>query len=93
MATANARIPVLVTETQKADILHKAEAAGLSMGEYMRRAAEAFHPSQDEPVLDVMLDQMIQATDRAQQAIDDALKFVAESNLRIAELEAQRKAS
>lgn len=93
MATANARIPVLVTQAQKADILQKAKAAGLSIEEYMRRAAEAFHPSKDELVLDAVLDQMIESTNRAQQAIDDALKIVAESNRRIAEIEAQRKAS
>lgn len=93
MATATARIPVLVTKTEKARIVKKAKAAGLSTGEYMRKAAESFRPSEDDEALEAMIDQMLKATERADRAIDDALIFVAESNKRIAAMESNTKAS
>lgn len=93
MATATARIPVLVTDAEKARIVKKAKAAGLSTGEYMRRAAASFRASEDDKALEAMIDQMLKATVRADRAIEDALKFVAESNKRIAAMESQRDAS
>jgi hypothetical protein len=59
----------------------------------MRRAAESFRPSEDDSVLEGMINQMLKATELAEQAIDDALDFVAESNRRIAEMEAQSRIS
>ena len=91
MATATARVPVLMTETEKARIVKKARQAGISTGEYMRRAADSFSPSNDDTVLENMIDQMLKATERAEKAIDDVLEYVAVSNQRIAEMEAQRK--
>ena len=91
MATATARVPVLMTEDEKRRIVKKAQQAGLSTGEYMRRAAKSFHPSDDDSVLEGMINQMLKATERAEQAIDDALDFVAESNQRIARMEARGK--
>ncbi len=93
MATATARIPVLVTKTEKARIVKMAKAAGLSTGEYMRRAAASFRPSEDDKALEAMIDQMLKATEQAERAIEDALKFVAESNKRITAMESNRKAS
>ncbi len=93
MATATARISVLVTDAEKARIVKKAKAAGLSTGEYMRRAAASFRASEDDKALEAMIDQMLKATLRADRAIEDALKFVAESNKRIAAMESQRDAS
>lgn len=93
MATATARIPVLLTKTEKARIVKRAKAAGLSTGEFMRRAAASFRPAEDNETLEAMIDQMLKATESADRAIDDALKFVAESNKRIAAMEADTKAS
>jgi len=46
MATATARVPVLMTQAEKERIVKKAIEAGLSTGEYMRRAADSFHPDE-----------------------------------------------
>jgi hypothetical protein len=93
MTTATARIPVLMTVKEKLQIAKKAKEAGMSMGEYLRRAAESFRPSEDDKALVAMIDQMAKATDRADQAIEAALDFVDASNLRIAAMEAKRKAA
>ena len=93
MATATARVPVLMTEAEKARIVEKAQQAGLSTGEYMRRAAQSYHPSEDDRILERMIEQMLKATERAEQAIGDALKFVAASEERIAAMEARRQVS
>ena len=45
MSVANERIPVLVSRQEKAEIAKKAKAAGLSMGEYLRRGAKAYRSS------------------------------------------------
>jgi hypothetical protein len=91
MAMATERIPVLVTPKEKALIATRAKEAGLSMSEYLRRAAASFRPSEDERVLEGMIEQMIKTTKRANRAVDEALAFVEASNRRIAALEAQRR--
>ena len=91
MTTATARVPVLMTAKEKTQIARKAKEAGISMGEYLRRAAESFRPSEDDKALEAMIDQMLKATERTDQAIEDALAFVEKSNRRIAVMEAQRK--
>lgn len=96
MATATERIPVLVTSTEKGQIAKMAKAAGLSMGEYFRRAAAAFQPTEDQKMLEGMIDQMNKTTAQANAAIDQALAFVEASNKRIAIMErkaAERKAA
>jgi len=93
MTTATERIPVLVTPAEKKQIARMAKAAGLSMGEFLRRAAASFHPSDDDQILDGMIGQMVKTTARANAAIDDALSFVAASNKRIKALEAKKKAA
>lgn len=96
MATATERIPVLVTSTEKGQIAKMAKAAGLSMGEYFRRAAAAFQPTEDQKMLEGMIDQMNKTTAQANAAIDQALAFVEASNKRIAVMErkaAERKAA
>lgn len=91
MTTATARVPILMTAKEKARIVKRAKEAGLSMGEYLRRAAESFRPSEDDKALEAMIDQMLKATKRAEQAIDEALAFVEASNRRIAAMEVKRK--
>lgn len=93
MATATQRIPVLVTVREKARIAKMAKAAGLSMGEYFRRAAASFHPSEDDLMLAGMIEQMVKTTAHASAAIDDALAYVDASNKRIDALESRRKAA
>ncbi len=90
MATANQRIPVLMTATEKTRIAKRAKQAGLSMGEFMRRAAASYRAQEDEQALDAMIDQMLKATDRAERAIDAAMEFVAASNQRIEQLEGRK---
>ncbi len=91
MSTANQRIPVLVTAAEKTRIAKRAKQTGLSVGEYMRRAAASYSPSEDDSTLIAMIDQMLKATDRAENAIDDAMAFVESSNKRIARMEAKHK--
>ncbi|PIV89389.1 MAG: hypothetical protein COW48_00705 [Hydrogenophilales bacterium CG17_big_fil_post_rev_8_21_14_2_50_63_12] len=92
MASATERIPVLVTRQEKGQIAAMAKAAGMSMGEFLRRAAASFRPSEDDRVLEGMIEQMAMATAQANAAIDDALAFVEASNRRIEALEARRAA-
>lgn len=92
MATATERIPVLVTPQEKARIAMMAREANLSMGEYLRRAAASFSPSEDEKLLLGMIDQMTATTANASKAIDKALAFVAESEARIEAQEREARA-
>lgn len=93
MGTANHRIPVLVTEKEKAQIARSAKKAGLSMGEFLRRAAASYNTSEseDEAALLSMIEQMLKATASAEAAIDDAIAFVEESNQRIEQKEQQHR--
>jgi hypothetical protein len=96
MTTATQRIPVLVTQAEKNQIARMAKDSGLSMGEFLRRAATAFRPTEDEKMLVGMIDQMNKTTAQANEAIDKALSFVEASNKRIAAMEhkaSQRKAA
>jgi hypothetical protein len=87
MATVTERIPVLVSAAEKSQIAGMAKAAGLSMGEYLRRAASAFRPSDEDQILEGMIDQMHKTTAQAGDAIEAALQMVAASNKRIAAME------
>lgn len=92
MGTATERIPVLVSAAEKHQIARMAKEAGLSMGEYLRRAAASFRPSEDEELIEGMIDQMLKTTAKASAAIDEAIAFVEASNRRIARLERKGKA-
>ena len=76
MATATERIPVLVTSKEKNKIAAMAKNAGISMGELLRRAASSYRPSEEDRVLEGMIDQMNKTTSQANAAIDKALAFV-----------------
>jgi hypothetical protein len=89
MATATERIPVLVTAAEKGLIAQMANAAGMSMGEFLRQAASSFRPNEDEKALEGMINQMNKTTAQANAAIDEALAFVEVSNRRIAAMERQ----
>ena len=87
---ATARITVLMTAQAKARIARRAKSAGLSLGEYFRRAAAAFPPSGVELSQECLLDQLCAATERANAVIEDALDFVDASNRRIATMETHK---
>ena len=87
MSTATERIPILVTSQEKERIVKRASEAGLSTGEFLRRAAASFSPDDDAEMLLGMIDQMIKTTAKASAAIDDAMQFVDASNKRMALLE------
>jgi hypothetical protein len=87
MATATERIPVLVTAAEKGFIAKMAKDAGLSMGEFLRRAASSYRSSEEDQALAGMIDQMNKTTAQAGAAIDEALVFVEASNKRIAAME------
>lgn len=86
MSTATERIPVLVTKAQKQRLTARAKAAGLSTGEFLRRAGEGYSPSEDEALLEGLLNQVAKTTKQAEKAIDDALAYVAASEKRLAKL-------
>ena len=90
MTTTTQRIPVLVTAAEKLQIAKMAKDTGVSMGEFLRRAAASFSPLQDDTVIEGMIVQMLKTTKAANHALDDALAYVEKSNRRIAAMEAKR---
>jgi Mobilization protein NikA len=89
MPAATERIPVLVTPTEKCRIAKMARDAGISMGEFLRRAATAYRPPEEDRLLEGMIDQMNKTTMQASASIDEALAYVDASNKRIAEMESK----
>lgn len=87
---ATERIPVFVTAPEKRRIARKAKAAGLSRGEFLRRAADSYRTSEDDKMLEGLLDQVVKTTARASAAVDRALIFIERSNKRIAKMDKER---
>jgi uncharacterized protein (DUF1778 family) len=83
MATATERIVVQVTTGQKRAIIQTAKRLGLNVSELMRQAAQRFTPSDDEQEILALADRVNASTKEANDALDDALSFVAASNKRI----------
>ncbi len=88
MAAATERIPVLVTPDQKADITKKAKAANMTVGEFVRRAAEAYQPDDEDGALERLIEEIEKTGTKASKALDASLAFVAESEKRIEQMEA-----
>lgn len=88
---ATERVPVLMTVAEKKRIVARAKKVGLTTAEFMRRAAEGYSPAKDEAALVTMIEEMNRVTANTEIAIDAVLKFVADSNKRIARLEAKAK--
>ena len=84
---ATERIPVLMTREQKARLAKRAKAANLTMGEYVRRAADAYQPDADDKALEGLVDRVKSTADEAARAMEEALAFMAESRQRIAQME------
>jgi hypothetical protein len=85
---ATERIALLVTPRQKALFTKKSRASKLTVNEFVRRAAEAYDPSNDAEALIRLVAQVKQTTHEATAALDAALKSCADSNRRIANMEA-----
>lgn len=94
MATAIARIVVQATAQDKKAIAAKAKRLKLPISELMRRGAFAYEPDEADEELGALADSAKAAAERAGAAIEDALDFIAASDKRIEEMEAEaRKAS
>lgn len=87
MSLAIERVVVQVTAEDKRQISAKAAKLEIPLSELMRRAAFAYSPQADEQALGELADAANQAASNAGAAIDDALAFMAKSNLRIAAME------
>ena len=87
MTLAVERIVVQTSKAYKLAITTKAKRLGFSVGELMRRSAEAYTPSEQENETIALAEAAFQAAERAGAAIDDANNFVAESNKRIEAME------
>ena len=88
MAAATKRIVVRVTPAQKRAIASTAKRLGLNVSELMRQAAQGFTPSDDEEKINALIRHVNASTKEANDALDDALSFVAASNKRIAAMAA-----
>jgi hypothetical protein len=82
------RIALLVTATQKTLITKKARASKLTINEFVRRAAEVYDPGDDDEALARLVAQVKQTAHEATAALDAALNTCADSNRRIADMEA-----
>jgi hypothetical protein len=91
MAAATERIVVQVTAVQKRAIASTAKRLGLNVSELMRQAAQGFTPSDDEQEILALVERVNASTKEANDALDDALSFVAESNKRIAAMTEGKK--
>ncbi len=91
MSAATERIPVLVTKTQKQQLTARAKAAGMSTGEFLRRAGESYSPSEDEALLEGLLNQVAKTSKQAERSIDAALASVAASERRLSKIDANRE--
>jgi len=67
------RITVSLTREQKARLAKRAKAANLTMGKFVRRAAEAYQPETDEKALQKLIDQVKETAEQATRAVEAAL--------------------
>ncbi|WP_158940775.1 hypothetical protein [Burkholderia sp. S171] len=84
MASATERIVVQVTPVQKRAIARTAKRLGLNVSELMRQAAQGITSSDVEENIDALIRHVNACSKEANDALDDALLFVEESNERIA---------
>jgi uncharacterized protein (DUF1778 family) len=92
LMAATARIPLLVTPTQKMQLVKKAKASNLTVNEFVRRAAEAYDPTDNDHAWDRLIEQVKITTHEATSALDAALQSCEASNRRIATMEAAHAA-
>jgi len=80
---ASERIVVMVTPLEKKEISRTAKRFGINVSELVRRSVRGFQPPQEETELEALLLRANASTKEANEALDDALRFVQESNRRI----------
>jgi hypothetical protein len=88
---AKQRIFVLVAPEQKKKIAKKAKEANLTVGEFVRQAAEAYQPNDNDEALERLVVQIKATAAKASKALDANLAFVAASEKRIEQMEARRR--
>ncbi len=89
---ATARIPLLVTPAQKSHLAKKAKLSNLTLNEFFRRAAEVYDPNDDDHAWVRLIQQVKESTRTASEALEATLATCADSNKRIAAMEAAHRA-
>jgi hypothetical protein len=84
MVAGTERIVVQVTPDQKRAIASTAKRLGVDVSELMRQAVEGITLSDDEEGTNALILRVNASAKEANDALDDALSFVAKSNERIA---------
>ena len=85
----NERIVVRTTKKEKNAFTAKAKRLGLSVSDLMKWGAKAYSSPAENDELDLMADAAMKAANRASEAIDDMLAFIAASDQRIAAMEVE----
>jgi hypothetical protein len=85
-------ITLHVTAEEKRHIARMAKAAGISLEEFIRRAATSYIPLEKGAMLEKLTELLNKSTARADSAIDDALAYVEASNMRIGTMKNREKA-
>lgn len=85
MAKVTSRITVLVSSQEKGRIARKAREAHMTVSEFLRRAATAYCPPEQDRDLRSLLLAAVETSAR----VDDAMDFIADSNKRIDAMEAE----
>jgi hypothetical protein len=90
MATATERIPILVSKADKAKFARKAKTRGLSISEFARAAMESFDDAskKEEQALERLMLELREGSLEAARSLDAALEFCAQSNARLARIDA-----
>ena len=89
---ATARIPLLVTPAQKTHLAKKAKLSNLTLNEFFRRAAEVYDPNDDNQAWVRLIQQVKESTRSASDALSATISICAESDKRIAAMEAAHRA-
>lgn len=87
MSLAIERVVVQIAPDDKRRITAKARQLDIPLSELMRRAAFAYTGEADDANLERLADAAKKAADGSIDSIDDAMNFIAQSNLRIATME------
>lgn len=87
MSLAVQRIVVQIAPEDKRRIVGKAKKLHIPLSELMRRAAFSYNSESDDIELGALADAAKRTADGASAAIDDAMDFMAKSNLRMAAME------
>lgn len=85
------QISVLMTTDEKRELPKRAEQAGMSRGDFVRRAVKVYKPKAktESPELDAMLAELDASAERAHAALRGALLALDESEARIERMEAE----